>query len=232
MNTKKQASLTGITLVFDLDGTLVNTAPDLQAALNHVLKTDGYDAVPPQVTNTIIGSGAKAMLRAGLSHQNTTLEEVQIDAMFDTFLSYYITHIVDHSAPYPNCIAMLDRLSAAGATLAVCTNKRQNLADELLNTLQLSDRFDAIVGADSVPAAKPDAGHLLETLARCDGSASQAIMIGDSQTDERAARNAGLPFVFVPFGYGPMDMSGLEPTQCIDTFDALDVELILTLINN
>ena len=227
---KKTAELAGITVIFDLDGTLVNTAPDLQATLNHVLQVYGHDPVAPEITNTIIGSGAKAMLRAGLAHQNIVSDEKQVDAMFKLFLEHYSTHIADHSAPYAGCIAALERLSEAGATLAVCTNKKQNLADQLLNTLGLSERFASIVGADSVPARKPDAGHILATLGLCHGDPARAIMIGDSQTDERAAHNAGLPFIFVPFGYGPMDMSGLDQVQIISDFDMLNEALILSLI--
>lgn len=218
--------LYGTSIVFDLDGTLVNTAPDLQATLNHILETHGYNTVSPEITDTLIGNGAKAMLRAGLAHHAITLEARHIDAMFALFLKHYSENIAVHSRPYDGCITALERLADAGATLAVCTNKTQALADQLLETLGLHHYFAAIVGADSVPACKPDAGHIVETLKRAKGDQSQAIMVGDSQTDERAAHNAGLPFLFVPFGYGPIDNSQGHNRTILSHYNRLTAEMI------
>lgn len=198
-------ALDGLTIVFDLDGTLVDTAPDLIGALNHTLTTSGLRTVPDMAVSELIGSGAKAMIKAGLAHQNAELPDDQIDDMFTTFLDFYIENIAIDSRPYEGCEAALSKLTSAGATLAVCTNKRQNLADTLLLKLGLADRFEAIVGADSVPNRKPDPGHIREAIRRAGRSQSDAIMVGDSLTDERAAHGAGLPFILCPFGYGPVD---------------------------
>lgn len=223
--------LYGTSIVFDLDGTLVNTAPDLQATLNHILETHGYNGVSPEITDTLIGTGAKAMLRAGLAHNGVTLEDQRIDAMFTLFLQHYSENIAVYSQPYDACVTALERLADAGATLAVCTNKTQALADQLLETLGLSHHFVTIVGADSVPACKPDAGHILETLKRAKGDQKQAIMVGDSQTDERAAHNAGLPFLFVPFGYGPIDNSQDHKRSVLRHYNHLTAEMITGLLS-
>jgi len=222
--------LSGMTVVFDLDGTLVNTAPDLQATLNHVLAAHGYTPVKPDITDALIGNGAKAMLRAGLGHQGTCPSERQLDDMFTLFLKHYSENIAVHSQPYEGCVMALDRLDQAGATLAVCTNKTQSLADQLLKTLNLHDRFACVIGADSVPDKKPDAGHILETLKQAKGDQKRAIMVGDSQTDERAARNAELPFLYVPFGYGPLNKDKSHISAVLDHYNHLSVDMVVQIL--
>ncbi|HIK66208.1 MAG TPA: HAD family hydrolase, partial [Henriciella marina] len=118
-------------------------------------------------------------------------------------LQYYEANICRRSAPFKDVIGSLDALKEMGAMLAICTNKTQHLAETLIEELGLSSRFETICGADSVPDKKPSGDHILYTVARAHGIAEKAVMIGDSQTDERAARNAELPFVYVTFGYGP-----------------------------
>ncbi|MCA8899945.1 MAG: HAD hydrolase-like protein [Hyphomonas sp.] len=193
--------LNGWTIVFDLDGTLVNTAPDLLNALNHVLEHAELEPVGLETIATMIGHGARAMIRQGMAHQGHAPEEAQLDDLFERFLVHYSQHIAVGSHPFEMAVEVLDGLAGAGAVLAVCTNKKQNLSDQLLRELCWADRFAAIVGADSVPSRKPDGDHILRTIVAAGGDAGRAIMVGDSRTDERAARHAGLPFVFVPFGY-------------------------------
>ncbi len=170
------------------------------------------------------------MLRAGLTQQGVTLGDEKVDLMFADFLTHYAENIDVYSAAYPGCIACLERLSRAGATLSVCTNKTQSLAERLLNRLGLADRFAIIIGADSVSKCKPDAGHILATLAAIDGDPGKAIMIGDSQTDERAALNAGLPFIFVPFGYGPIS-DDASSRHTLVKYDHLTAELVISLVS-
>jgi len=224
--------LSGICIVFDLDGTLVNTAPDLQATLNHVLESHGYEPVSAETTQTIIGHGAKAMLRSGLSIQGLDLPDDEIDLMFEAFLVHYAENIDTHSAPYPGCLEALIRLSKAGATLAVCTNKTQVLADHLLQKLGMTQYFATIKGADSVPNRKPHAGHILETLKSANGQPDRAIMIGDSDTDERAAHNAALPFLFVPFGYGPIEETPQMARHILEDFNHLSADLVIQLLES
>ena len=219
------------TIVFDLDGTLVDTAPDLQIALNHTLSRFGFDTVPPEAAASLIGHGAKAMIRAGISHQSRSACDETIDDMFDVFLEYYVNNIAIRSKAFPGCIAALERLAGAGAILAVCTNKRQNLAYTLLEELGMSDFFAAIVGADSVTHRKPAADHILQTLKRAEVSAQNAIMVGDSETDEKAALNAGLPFVFVPFGYGPAGKNTLAQATILHHYEEMTLPFILETLS-
>lgn len=231
MSNIRPLPLNGITVVFDLDGTLVNTAPDLQAALNFVLEKHGYCCVEAPVSQDFIGHGAKAMLLAGLAHQDIRPAEATLDLMFTEFLAYYADNIDTYSAPYPGCEAALERLRDAGAVLAVCTNKMQFLADLLLERLGLKDYFAAIVGADSVKNRKPHADHILETLNKADTPHYKAVMIGDSHTDERAARNAELPFLFVPFGYGPIDNALKEERYILSHFKHLSADKVLKILS-
>jgi len=193
--------LNGWTVVFDLDGTLVDTAPDLLNALNHVLTHAGLEEVDLQTVAGMIGHGAKAMIRQGMAHQNIAPSEAELETLFARFLVYYSEHISVGSRPFDKAPEILDELAAAGAILSVCTNKKQDLSDQLLDALGLAPRFAAILGADSVPSKKPDGDHIVRAILAAGGDPARAIMVGDSRTDERAARNAGLPFIFVPFGY-------------------------------
>ena len=217
-------TLSGWTIVFDLDGTLVETAPDLLAALNHVLALENCPPVALEDVRTMIGHGAKAMIRQGLtlarSDASEASIEARIDALWPEFIAFYERNIAVESHPFPGLVTLLNDLKAAGATLAVCTNKTQRLSDQLLDALELSSLFSAIVGADSVPSKKPDGDHILQTIARAGGSADHAIMVGDSRTDERAAQHAGLPFIFVTFGYEATAAEQITAAAVIDTYSA------------
>jgi len=205
------------TLVFDLDGTLVETAPDLHAALNHTLAHKGLSPVTLASIRMMIGDGAKAMIRKGLSHNHTDVEEDEIESeLWPIFLDYYAANISKHSHPFEGCSACLEQLSSAQATLAVCTNKAQTLAEKVLHELSLHHHFETIIGGDALPVKKPNAEHLLETVIRSGGDPARAIMVGDSETDEKAARNAGLPFVFVSFGYGSLSYPPNDQTRSIN----------------
>ncbi|MCL4165007.1 UNVERIFIED_CONTAM: hypothetical protein GTU68_065059, partial [Idotea baltica] len=191
----------GWTIVFDLDGTLVDTAPDLLNALNHVLDKTGHKPVPMDAIHSMIGSGAKAMIRKGLSAQDASLPDEEIAALWHDFIAHYTANMTVGSRPFPGVVETLETLASEGAILAVCTNKLQVLSDKLLDALDLQRHFASVVGADSVPNHKPHGDHILLTINAAGGMPARAIMVGDSQTDKKAARNAGLPFVFVPFGY-------------------------------
>lgn len=214
------------TIVFDLDGTLVHTAPDLLNALNRALSISNFKTVPAEAAYGMIGLGAKAMIRAGIAHQNAIADEALVDGLFDIFLEYYEANIAEHSQPYPGCRTALERLGAAGATLAICTNKRQGLADRVLASLSLTEYFAAVVGADSVTHPKPAGEHLTDTIHRAGRPLMNCLMIGDSQTDETAADNAGLPFLFVPFGYGPIGPDRTGERTILNHYDDLSVDMI------
>ncbi len=213
--------LAGWTVVFDLDGTLVDTAPDLLGALNQILATQGLAPVALTEVRGLIGQGAKAMMRKGFALRGVEMEEIGLEALWADFIDHYIAHIADESVLYPGCLDALNDLCRAGATLAVCTNKTQRLAETLLSTLGVANRFAAIVGADAAPARKPDPRHLLTTLERANGVPSMAIMVGDSQTDAGAANAARMRFVYTPFGYGPKPSDDAEIDAVAPSYAAL-----------
>ena len=196
-------SLKGWTIVFDLDGTLVDSAPDLLNATNHVLQLAGRPNISLTEIRHMIGAGAKAMIRQGFELTGEAAEDREIDALWDPFIKHYQQNIAVESRLFPDCQPVLEQLLSQDAILAVCTNKQEALARQVLNELQIATHFSACFGSDSVPQRKPHGDHILLTLEAAGGSRDRAIMIGDSQTDEKAALNAGLPFIFVPFGYGP-----------------------------
>lgn len=201
MDTVQIRGFEGWTILFDLDGTLVDTAPDLLGALNHVLTGMALAPVSLDAVAEMIGHGARAMIETGLKTQGAVLSAAEMDAAFERFIAYYVDHIADHSRPFEGAVEALAALRKAGATLTVCTNKRQDLSERLIGALGLSHQFDVIFGADRATNRKPHADHVFETLAAAGGDPARALFVGDSRTDERAARNAGLPFVFVTFGY-------------------------------
>jgi phosphoglycolate phosphatase len=197
------------TIAFDLDGTLADTAPDLAAALNHTLAALGRRAVPPDSVRHLIGHGARALLRRGLAATGEAPEAL-VEEGYPIFLAHYGAHICDGTALYPGTANALDALEAAGAALAVCTNKPEALTLKLLEALGWRDRFAAIVGGDSLPVRKPDPAPLLEAVARAGGG--RAAFVGDSIVDAETARAAGLPFVAVSFGFSdrPVEQLGAD----------------------
>jgi phosphoglycolate phosphatase len=213
--------LDGATIVFDLDGTLVETAPDLMGTLNHLLAREGLSPLPLAKARDLIGQGAKALLARGFATAGEPLAEPRLSELFDDFIAYYLAHIADESRPFDGVLEAMAKMEAQGARMAVCTNKRTDLSVALLETLGIADRFAAIVGGDAVPAQKPAAVHLTETIARAGGSVDKAVMIGDSASDAGSARAAGVPLVLVSFGYTDIPASELGADVLIDHFDDL-----------
>ena len=211
----------GWTIVFDLDGTLVDTAPDLLGALNHVLTDAGLEPVDLATVATLIGHGARAMMERGFGVQGLTLPPAEMDAAFERFIAFYVENIAEQSRPFPGAEDALVVLMESGAKLAVCTNKRQDLSERLLGALDLSGWFTAVIGADRATNRKPHADHVFETVRAAGGSPDRALFVGDSRTDEKAARNAGLPFVFVTFGYEAETAESMSADAVIDHYDQL-----------
>lgn len=213
-----QRSFHDATIVFDLDGTLVDTAPDLTNALNAVLLRRGHEPVSAATIRSAVGMGAKVMIEDALQHAGASDD---IDAMLAEFLVHYEANIAEESRPFPGAVAALDGFHRAGARLAVCTNKREYLSRRLLEALGLNAYFEAIAGRDTFGVSKPDPGHLDQTIALAGGSKERALMIGDSEVDLRAAKSARVPMVLVSFGYarGPIAMT--EPEAVIDRYDEL-----------
>jgi phosphoglycolate phosphatase len=213
--------LDGVVIAFDLDGTLVDTAPDLMGTLNTVLGEEGLPPLAYETAPLLVGRGAKVMLERGFAADGRPLEEPDTSRLFARFIEVYLGRIADHSAPFEGVIASLDALEAQGAILAICTNKRTDLSLALLDKLDLTKRFKAIVGADLAPRAKPDASHLLHTIELAGGLPTRAVMVGDSINDVLAAKNAGVPVVVVSFGYTDVPARDLGGDVLIDRFDEL-----------
>ncbi|WP_246191171.1 phosphoglycolate phosphatase [Aureimonas leprariae] len=216
--------------VFDLDGTLVDTAPDLWASLNHCLVEVGLPPTTLELVRPHAGHGAKVMLQHAYTHAGHPLSEQEADGQLARFLAYYEAHIADASAPFPGVVEAMERLRSAGYRLAVCTNKTERLSRLLLDTLGLSDRFAAICGADTFARRKPDPVHLLGTIERAGAAREEAIMIGDTATDTDAAVAARVPSILVDFGYAPDERARRTADAVIETYDDLDADLCDRLI--
>jgi phosphoglycolate phosphatase len=211
--------MSAATIVFDLDGTLVDTAPDLIDTLNVMLARHDVPTVDYDAARALIGGGVRPLIERALVGRK--LSAAEIDVIFKEYLDHYFAHIADRSQAYPGLVEALDLLDGRGFRFAVCTNKLEWLAVRLLEVLRLKDRFAAICGPDTFGMRKPDPAILHGTLARAGGSAGRALMIGDSGTDVVTARAAGVPVVLVDFGYTEIPVSELGADRIIGHFDAL-----------
>jgi phosphoglycolate phosphatase len=213
------------TIVFDLDGTLIDTAPDLISTLNITLAREGMPAVPYEEARKMIGGGARGMIEKALVADgrggNTVKFKGELDRMFGDFVEHYAAHIADRSRPFPHLEKTLDGLDAAGYRLAVCTNKLEWLSVRLLDMLNLTKRFAAICGQDTFGMQKPDPEMLRRTIVKAGGEPDRAIMIGDSGTDVRTARAAELPVIAVTFGYSEVPIESLQPDRLISSYTEL-----------
>ncbi len=219
--THDPGSLAGVTIAFDLDGTLVDTAPDLIGALNVVLGERGLLQVEEDAARILVGKGARALIAKGFALAGEPLDEAEIGALTARFIAAYQARIAQGSRPYPGLDAALDALSAAGATLCVCTNKRTDLSLALLDALDLTARFASITGADKAPRPKPDPSHYLAAIAEAGGDVARSLMVGDSANDVRSAHAAGAPVVVVTFGYTEIAAKDLGGDGLIERFDEL-----------
>ena len=199
------------TVVFDLDGTLVDTAPDLINALNYILAREGMPPVPLQSARMMIGAGARKLLERGLELDGRIVALEELDRLTRDFIAYYADHIADASRPFEGLESALDDLAGRGYRFAVCTNKLEWLSKLLLDRLGLSARFAAICGADTFGIAKPDPAILRQTVARAGGEMASTVMVGDAGPDIGVARRAGVPVIGVTFGYTEVPIAELKP---------------------
>jgi phosphoglycolate phosphatase len=206
------------TIVFDLDGTLVDTLPDLTNALNDVLTRRGHAPVEPATTRSCVGYGARIMIEEALRRAGA---QENIDQMLAEFLLHYEANIANESRPYPGAVASLEDLAARGATLAVCTNKREYLSRKLLEELDLARYFAGLAGRDTFAVSKPDPAHLTGVIALAGGNPSRALMVGDNDIDMRTAKAASMPAILVSFGYAACPLDDFAPETVIDHFDEL-----------
>ena len=211
----------GLTVVFDLDGTLVDTAPDLAGATNHVLAHLGLSGLPAESLRPWVSYGARRMITEALAQSRNPLSAAAIDELLERFLAFYSRNIAQESRPFDGVVAELDRLRALGITLAVCTNKREELSRSLLHELRLTSYFAAIAGRDTFPVSKPHPDHLIGAIRLAGGDPGRAIMIGDSAVDIAAARAAEVPVIGVSFGYTETPVRELSPDAVIDSYAEL-----------
>jgi len=210
-----------LTIVFDLDGTLIDTAPDLISTLNLILAGEGLPPVAYDDARRMIGGGARGMVERALNAQGRHPPKPEIERMFRAFIDHYGAHIAERSRPFPHVDSVLERLGAEGCRLAVCTNKFEFLSVRLLDALKLSHHFLAICGQDTFGVPKPDPEMLRQTILRAGGAPERAIMVGDSGTDVRTSRAAAIPVVAVDFGYSEVPIATLNPDRLIGSFAEL-----------
>ncbi len=206
------------TIIFDLDGTLVDTADDLAAALNHVLAGMGRPEVAPASVRHLVGRGARALLERGLAASGGA-SAAELDSGLTGFLAYYAAHLAVHSRPFAGVEPALDRLAGQGFQMGICTNKPAAMARDLIDHLGWGGRFRALLGGDSLPFRKPDPRHLRETLARTGGR--RMIFVGDSTVDAETAKNAAVPLVLLSHGYSTEPVAGLGADAVIGHFEEL-----------
>lgn len=210
-----------ILYIFDLDGTLADTAPDLMATLDYVMIREGFAATPIEDARSLLGAGARALIQRALRQQGAEVGVEREDAMFRLFLAHYESRIADASRLYPGVEAALDELERAGGFFAVCTNKIERPAKLLLEKLGVAQRFAFICGQDTFGVAKPDPTPLLRTIESAGGDPARAIMVGDSKTDIATAKAAGVPVIAVDFGYTDRPVQEFSPDRVISHFSEL-----------
>jgi phosphoglycolate phosphatase len=209
------------TIIFDLDGTLVDTAPDLVETLNVILGREGVPAIAYDDARLLVGWGARRMIERGLESEGQKRRPTDVQRLFDDFIAHYADHVADRSRPFPGVVEALDTLAARGCRLAVCTNKLEWLSVRLLEALGLAHRFVAICGQGTFAVQKPHPDALHETLRRAGGTIGRAVMVGDSETDIATAKAAGVPVIAVDFGYTDVPVTELGPDRIISHFNSL-----------
>jgi phosphoglycolate phosphatase len=208
-------------VVFDLDGTLAETAPDIMRTLNVILEREGLAALPLERARELVGAGARALIERGFGVSGRPLGAETLERLFEEFLLIYAEDVASSSHLFDGVLPALDALAADGYALAVCTNKPILHTRLILDHFGIAGRFAAVAGRDSFPYHKPDPRHLTLTIEAAGADAGRAVMIGDSRTDIATARAAGIPTICVPFGYTDVPIETLEPDLVIQHFDAL-----------
>jgi phosphoglycolate phosphatase len=223
--------MTKPTIVFDLDGTLVDTAPDILGTLDDILTRENVPLLPREEALAFIGIGSRAMLERALTKAGHGTEPERIESLFRDFLDHYATRLANESRPFPGAIEALDALRESGHRLAICTNKMEGHSILLIEQLGLSPYFRAICGRDTFDYCKPDGRHIASTIVKAEGDPAHAIMVGDTITDFDAARNAGIPSIGVRFGYSDRPMDDLNPDAIIEHYDALSAAISSLTLN-
>lgn len=213
------------TIVFDLDGTLIDSARDVGAAVNRVLAEHGLAPIDEATQRTLMGEGGRVRTRKAFALRGVTLDDAALAARVGDFIRHYAERPVVHTRAYDGVAETLDRLAAAGIRLAVCTNKYEDSARDILRRLGLMAAIDDVAGADTFDVRKPDPGHILKLLARMDADRTTAAMVGDSVHDVHAGRRAGLPTVAVSWGYTETPVHLLGADAVVERFTDIPATL-------
>lgn len=207
--------------VFDLDGTLANTAPDLISALNRVLQDQNLPAADYEDARAFVGHGARVLIERAHRAQGIELSDRAATELTERYVDYYKGSIAVETRLFPNALNAMQALFSDGWTLAVCTNKRESLARQLLEAIKIDHHFAAICGGDTFDYRKPDGRHILSTIAMAGADPDSAVMIGDAEPDVLAAKDAKIPVIAVDFGYGADAVAALSPDALISDFAEL-----------
>ena len=208
-------------VVFDLDGTLAETAPDIMRVLNLILVREGLAALPLERARELVGAGVRVLIERGFKVSGRPLDPETLERLFEEFMEIYAQDTAGSSHLFDGVLGALDALAGEGYALAVCTNKPVRHTKLMLDHFGIAGRFAAVAGRDSFPYFKPDPRHLTLTIAAAKADPTRAVMIGDSRTDIATARAAGIPSICVPFGYTDVPIETLEPDLVIQHFDEL-----------
>ncbi|MGC6476521.1 MAG: HAD-IIIA family hydrolase [Parvibaculales bacterium] len=205
--------------LFDLDGTLAETAPDLVGAMNHVLHQHNIDPVPTTHVRDMIGGGARVILERGLAFNHIKWDDEKLDTATEELVAYYYDHIADASHLFDGVQDCLQTIQQAGFGCAVVTNKRYGLAEKLLTALQIDGYFQTLIGGDSLPTRKPEPDMLQQAATDLDTPIANCLMIGDSEADTKAAQAAGMACLCVDFGYSRTPVTELGAQAIISHYD-------------
>lgn len=208
-------------IIFDLDGTLAHTAPDLLSTLNRVITPLGLIPMDLSYIGQIIGQGAKAMIGRAFEINGTPLSEELHERLLGEFLADYSENLANDTMLYDGVLRAIEDLGKLGCSFAVCTNKKHSMAVPLLEKLKVSSLFLSVTGGDSFAFRKPDARHLEKTAELAGFALQDCIMIGDSEADIGAAINAKIPSIAVSFGYSDKPVETLGATAVIDHYKQL-----------
>jgi phosphoglycolate phosphatase len=213
-------------IAFDLDGTLINSVPDVRAAINRLLVSEGRSEISLEQTLSLVGQGARVMMEQAMTLGGEAPAPDALDRLVETYIGFYKDHPTDLTTIYPGVVEVLESLAARGIPMAICSNKPFVMTKLVLETLGLDQYFDAVTGGDNVPHRKPDGRHVTHTLDLMGGRYAHAVMVGDSETDVDAGKDAGVPVVAVTYGYTHVAVADLGADVLIDRFsdlpDALD----------
>ena len=209
----------GFLLLFDLDGTLIDSVPDLTNALNEVLRERGYAPLGPEEVKPMVGDGVPVLVARAFAARGGGSEEAA--ELLPRYVAFYEANATRLTRPYPGVRETLQELRRSGYRTAICTNKLQRATVRVLRGLELDDLFDGVAGGDRYAVRKPDPGHLLQLIREMGGESDRAAMIGDSENDAAAGRAASLPVLLMRYGYARVDPKSLSPDTVVDRFDEL-----------